>query len=221
MKIEIWSDIFCPFCYIGKRKFENALRKFNKTENIEVIYRSFELNPYAERINNKNIHEEISRKYGISYEKAKENNDNIVMKAKELGLEYNFDKLILTNSFDAHRMIHFAKEYGKMEEMKEALFKAYFTEGKNISDAYILSSIAKEIGLDETEAMNILKSDKYSKEVRYDENEARKYNITSVPTFVFNENFKVTGAQSEDVFLMALDRASKEDIINFKEENRK
>lgn len=211
MKIEIWSDIFCPFCYIGKRRFENALNKFENKEAVEVQFRSFELNPNAEKINNNNIHQAIAEKYGIILDEARSNNENIVKQAKGLGLDFNFDSLILTNSFDAHRIIHFAKDYGKNNEMVEALFKAYFTDSKNISDFNTLGDIVRSIGLDKDEAIKVLNSNKYEKEVREDEALARRYSITSVPTFIINNKFIVTGAQSEDIFLMALRNSSKLD----------
>jgi predicted DsbA family dithiol-disulfide isomerase len=211
VKVEIWSDIFCPFCYIGKRKFEVALEKFDKKEDIEIIYRSFELNPSAEKHNDKNIHELIANKYGITYEEAKLNNDNIVNQAKELGLEYNFDTLVPTNSFDAHRMIHFAKEYGKMEEMTETLFKAYFTDSKNVSDFNTLVEIAENVGLNKEEAINVLNSNKYSDLVRADEELAGRYGINAVPFFIFNEKFTVSGAQPIELFLRALNKVSEEE----------
>ena len=214
MKVEIWSDIFCPFCYIGKRRFENALKNFSDKDDVEVIYRSFELNPDAPKINSNSIHEAIADKYGMSVEEAKLNNDGIVRQAATLGLEYNFDTLILTNSLDAHRLIHFAKDFNKMQEMTEALFKAYFTESKNISDIDALGDIADGIGLDKKEAIEFLNSDKYKNEVREDELLARKYGINSVPTFIFNDKFKVTGAQPEDVFLLALNKVIEEEKIS-------
>lgn len=211
MKVEIWSDIFCPFCYIGKRKFELALNEFNKKEEVEVRYRSFELNPNAAKSYDKNIHEIIANKYGISYEEAKSNNDNIVRQAKDLGLEYNFDTLVATNSFDAHRMIHFADKYGKIEEMTEALFKAYFTDSKNVSDFNTLADIASSIGLDKNEAINMLNSNDYKDSVRNDEDMAGRYGISAVPFFIFNDKFSVSGAQSTEMFLMALNKAMEDE----------
>lgn len=220
MKVEIWSDIFCPFCYIGKRKFEAALESFDKKEEVEVVYRSFELNPNAPKNNDKNIHELISSKYGITYEEAKLNNDNIINQAKELGLEYNFDTLIPTNSFDAHRMIHFAKEHEKMEEMTEALFKAYFTDSRNISDFNTLAEIAKSIGLNKEEAISILNTNKYSDCVRSDEELAGGYGINAVPFFILNEKFTVSGAQPTELFLRALNKVM-EDERSFIDLNKK
>lgn len=221
MKVEIWSDIFCPFCYIGKRKFELSLKKFDKKEEVEVIYRSFELNPNSPKSYDKNIHEIIASKYGISYEEAKLNNDNIVKQARDLGLEYNFDTLVVTNSFDAHRMIHFADKYGKMEEMTEALFKAYFTDSKNVSDANTLADIASSIGLDKDEALRVLNSNEYKNLVRKDEEMARSYGISSVPFFIFNNKFSVSGAQPTEIFLMALNKAIEDEksFINLNKQN--
>lgn len=207
MKIEIWSDIFCPFCYIGKRRFENALNKFENKEEVEVLFRSFELNPNAEKVNTNNIHEAIADKYGITLDEARANNENIIKQAKSLGLDYNFDGLVLTNSFDAHRLIHFAKDFEKNNEITEALFKAYFIDSKNISDFNVLGDIAKSVGLNKDEVIKVLNSDRYKKEVREDEALARSYSITSVPTFIINNKFIISGAQSEDVFLMALNKS--------------
>ena len=221
MKVEIWSDIFCPFCYIGKRKFELALKQFDKKEEVEVRYRSFELNPNSPKSYDKNIHEVIASKYGISYEEAKLNNDNIVRQAKKLGLEYNFDTLVVTNSFDAHRMIHFSDKYGKMEEMTEALFKAYFTDSKNVSDANILADIASSIGLDKDEAISVLNSNDYKDLVRNDEDMAGRYGISAVPFFIFNDKFSVSGAQSTEIFLIALNKAMEDEksFIDLNKEN--
>lgn len=221
MKIEIWSDIFCPFCYIGKRRFEAAIEQFNNKEDIEVIYRSFELNPSAPKHYDKNIHELIASKYGISYEEAKLNNDNIVKQAKELGLEYNFDTLVPTNSFDAHRMIHFAKGYGKMQEMTEALFKSYFTDSKNVSDFNTLADIANGIGLDRDEALKALNSNEYKDLVRKDEDLAGFYGISAVPFFIFNEKFTVSGAQPTELFLRALNKVIEDEkaFINLNKKN--
>ena len=214
MKIEIWSDIFCPFCYIGKRRFENALQQFSKKSEVEVIYRSFELNPNAPKHHEGDIHGLIASKYGISYEEAKANNDNIVKQAASIGLNYNFDTLIPTNSFDAHRMIHFAAAYGKMQEMTEQLFIAYFTDSKDISNMETLANIAVIIGLDKEEALNVLNSDNYAKEVRADEEEGSKLGVNSVPFFVLNRKIVVTGAQSTEVFLKALEKAWEDDLDN-------
>lgn len=211
MKVEIWSDIFCPFCYIGKRRFEAALEQFAAKSEVEVVYRSFELNPNAPKQYGEDIHALIASKYGISYEEAKLNNDSIVKQAATLGLTYNFDTLIPTNSFDAHRMIHFADKHGKMKEITEAIFKAYFTDSKNVSDFETLANIAVNIGLDKEEALSALNSGAYESEVRRDEDKGSQLGISGVPFFVFNDKFAVSGAQSEAVFLNALDKVWEEE----------
>lgn len=207
MKVEIWSDILCPFCYIGKRRFEKALEQFPHKENVEIIYRSFELNPAAPKHYDGNMHTLLANKYGISYEEAKANNDNVAKQAASLGLIYNFDTIIPTNSFDAHRLIHFAATKGKMAEMVEHLFIAYFIDSKNISDIETLTDIAAQIGLDKSETIATLQSDAYANEVRADEQEGSALNITGVPFFVLNRKFAVSGAQPTDVFLNALQKA--------------
>lgn len=213
--VEVWSDIFCPFCYIGKSKFESALEKFSRKEEVEVIYKSFELNPNSQKSQDGDIHSIIASKYGVSYEQAKMNNDNIVEQAALAGLTFNFDTLVPTNSFDAHRMIHFAAKYGKMKEMTEALFAAYFTDSKNVSDKETLANIAVVIGLDKEEALKALNSDAYGKEVRADEEEGSKLGVNSVPFFVFNRKFAVSGAQSPEAFLSVLEKAFEdEEILN-------
>lgn len=216
MRIEIWSDIFCPFCYIGKRRFESALQQFENKSEVEVIYRSFELNPNAKKHYDEDMNALIAKKYGVSYEKAKENNDNIVKQAAESGLTFRFDTIVPSNSFDAHRLIHFAAQHGKMEEMTEELFKAYFTDSKNISDHEILAEIAETVGLNKEETLSVLSSTNYAKEVRADEEEANRLGITSVPFFVFDRKFAVSGAQPMEVFLDALTKAWKDgdELIN-------
>ena len=206
MKVEIWSDIFCPFCYIGKRKFEMALDEFSKKSEVEVVYRSFELNPNSPKHYEEDINGLIASKYGITYEEAKRNNENIIKQAANVGLTYNFDTLIPTNSFDAHRLIHFASKYGKIEEMTEKLFIAYFTDSKDISDHEVLADIAGEIGLNREEAVRALASGDYKDSVRNDEEEASRLGITGVPFFVFNDKFAVSGAQPKDVFLNTLEK---------------
>ncbi|WP_411170085.1 DsbA family oxidoreductase [Clostridium sp. MB05] len=214
MKVEIWSDIFCPFCYIGKRRFEAALEKFDNSLEVEVIYRSFELNPSSPKHYEEDIHALIASKYGMSYEEAKLNNDNIIKQAATLGLTYNFDTLIPTNSFDAHRMIHFANKYRKMEEMTEGLFKAYFTDSKDVSDYEILANIVASIGLDKEEALEVLNNNDYEESVRRDEKRGSQLGITGVPFFVFNDKFAVSGAQSTDIFLNALNKVLEDEKIS-------
>lgn len=212
MKIEIWSDFVCPFCYIGKRRLESALNQFEYKDEIELVFRSFELDPNAKKKYDENIHEIIAKKYGISVEQAKASNNQLVEQAKELGLNYNFDDLILTNTFDAHRLSHYAKTEGKMKELSERVLKAYFVDSLNISDHKVLATLAGEVGLDGDKALKVLESDKYEAEVRKDEENGSKFEISGVPYFIFNSKHAVSGAQSTELFLEVLEKVKKVEL---------
>ncbi|GKU23241.1 DsbA family oxidoreductase [Clostridium folliculivorans] len=212
MKIEIWSDFVCPFCYIGKRRLEMALDKFEHKDEVEITFRSFELDPSAEKKYDENIHQLIAKKYGIPVEQAKASNDQLIAQAKTLGLEYNFDTLIPTNTFDAHRLSHYGKAEGKMNELSERILKAYFTDSLDLSDHQVLSKLAGEVGLDSEKALEILSTDKYALEVREDEERASALRISGVPFFVFNNKYAVSGAQSSDLFLDVLEKVRKEEL---------
>ncbi|HEY8890991.1 MAG TPA: DsbA family oxidoreductase [Clostridium sp.] len=211
MKIEVWSDFVCPFCYIGKRRLEIALEKFEHKEEVEVVFKSFELDPLSKKKFDGNIHEIIAKKYGIPVEQAKASNNQLVAEAKVIGLNYNFDDLIPTNTFDAHRVVHYAKTEGKMNELSERIFKAYFVDSLNISDHKVLTSLAYEVGLNSDKALSILESDQYGKEVRKDEETASKLGISGVPYFVINNKYAVSGAQPPELFLEALEKARDEE----------
>jgi len=204
MKIEIWSDYVCPFCYIGKRKLELALKEVSLAEEVTLIFKSFELAPETANDYNGTIHQYIANKYNMKLDEAVQMNSRIIHMAAEVGLAYDFDKLQLSGSFDAHRLSHYAKENGKLEAYTEKVMYSYFTASKNIAKAEVLIEIIKEIGLDEAVAHDILMSDLYTEEVRRDEFEARGKGITSVPYFIFNDQYTVSGAQSIDVFKSVL-----------------
>lgn len=212
MKIEVWSDFVCPFCYIGKRRLESALNQFEYKDEVELIFRSFELDPNSKKKFDENIYEIIAKKYGISVEQAKASNDQIVAQAKALGLNYNFDDLIPTNTFDAHRLSHYAKTEGKANELSERILKAYFVDSLNISDHKILASLAGEVGIDSDEALKVLASDQYGAEVRKDEENASRLKISGVPYFVFNNKYAVSGAQPPELFLEVLEKVKKEEV---------
>ena len=207
MEVEIWSDVMCPFCYLGKRKFEIALSQFKDTPNIEIIWKSFQLSPEMITEPGKNIHQFLAEHKGISIEQAKGFNDQITNAARQAGLVYNFDKAIPANSFKAHRFSHLAKHHGLQNESEEKLFIAYFTEGKNIDDISTLVQIGVEIGLDATEVKNVLESDQYTDEVRRDIYEAHQVGVRGVPFFVFDNKYAVSGAQESKVFLEVLEKA--------------
>ena len=211
MKIEVWSDFVCPFCYIGKRRLETALEKFEHKDEVELVFKSFELDPSSKKKSDKNIHEIIAKKYGIPVEHAKASNNQIVAEAKAIGLNFNFDDLIRTNTFDAHRVVYYAKTEGKMNELAERILKAYFVDSLNISDHKILASLAYEVGLNSDKALSVLESDQYGEEVRKDEETVSKLRISGVPYFVINNKHVVSGAQQPEIFLAALEKAREEE----------
>lgn len=211
MKVEIWSDFVCPFCYIGKRRFEQALEKFPHKNHVEVIYRSFELDPHADRDSKYNTHEMLAAKYGMSYEQAQAMTNNVAQQAAGVGLTFRFNTAIQTNTFDAHRLMYFAARQGKMHEMTERLLQAHFTDSDHIGNHETLAALAENVGLDPNEAANMLAGDEHTAEVRNDEQEAKMMGIQGVPFFVINRKYAISGAQPSEVFLSALEKAWSEE----------
>jgi predicted DsbA family dithiol-disulfide isomerase len=207
MKVDIWSDVRCPFCYIGKRKFEMGLEKFSNKNNIEVEWHSFELDPTLVTRTDVNTIDHISEVKGISRKQGEEMHEYVSNVAKEVGLDFNFDKTVVANSFNAHRLIQLAKVKGVANEVEEALFKAHFTEGKNIDDAETLMNIGVSAGIERGELKNTIDSEEFSKQVRQDEQQAQLYGINGVPFFVLNNKYGVSGAQSPETFSQALTQA--------------
>jgi len=207
MKVEIWSDVMCPFCYIGKRKFEAALAKFEYKNHVEVIWKSFQLQPDMVTNPTKNTLEHLAESKGWTLAYTKQVTSQVVQMAKEVGLNYDFDKAVVANSFDAHRLSHFAKSKGKGDAIEEQLFKAYFIDGKNTADHATLTQLAVSIGLNETEVKQILTSDSFAIEVRQDIYESQQIGVTGVPYFVLNNKYAISGAQSSETFLGALQKA--------------
>lgn len=205
MKVEIWSDIMCPFCYIGKRHFEEALKQLPNAKDVEVVWHSFQLDPSLPKPASKlNAYQYLAERKGISYENSVSMHESVVQMAKNAGLDYHFEKAVVANSFDAHRLIQFAKTKGLGDAAEERLFKAYFTEGKNMCDAPTLLQLAKEIGLDEKEAKEVINSNAYSAEVKKDIEEAYQIGVSGVPFFIFNRKYAVSGAQPSSTFLSTL-----------------
>lgn len=210
MKVEIWSDVMCPFCYIGKRKFEKALEQFPSANEVEIEWKSFQLNPEMKTQPGKNINQYLAEIKGWSLEQAQEMNAHVTKMAKESGLEYHLEKAIVANSFDAHRLSHLAKEHGVQDLLEELLFAAYFTEGKNTDDRAILLELGIKAGLNSEEITAALNSDKYAAEVHEDISIAQQLGVRGVPFFVFDRKYGVSGAQSPEVFLETLTRAISE-----------
>lgn len=208
MKVEIWSDVMCPFCYIGKRKFEQALGQFPGNAAVEVEWKSFQLNPDMQTDPSKSINDYLAEHKGIPVARAKEMNERVTEMAAEVGLTYRLDNAVVANSFDAHRLSHFAKKYGKQDAVEELLFKAYFTEGKNTADHETLVSLAEEAGLQGEEVRSMLSGTDYSDEVNRDIYEASQVGARDVPFFVFDNRYAVSGAQPSEIFLQVLNKVS-------------
>lgn len=207
MKVEIWSDVMCPFCYIGKRRFEEALQHFDHKGEIEVEWKSFQLNPDLQTDTSINIDEYLADKKGWTLDYAKQLNSQVTEMAAQVGLEYNFDKAIVANSFNAHRFSHLAKKSGLGIEAEEALFKAYFTDGKNIDDIPTLIELGNGFGLNAAEIRQALESNAFADDVRHDIAEAQYLGIQGVPFYVMNNKYAVSGAQAVPVFGQTLQKA--------------
>ncbi|OCA87122.1 DsbA family oxidoreductase [Pseudobacillus wudalianchiensis] len=211
MEISIWSDFVCPFCYIGKRRLEEALDKFPYKEKVTIRFKSFELAPDAPKETSKTIHEALAEKYGMSIQQAKAANANVAEQAKTVGLTFNFENMKPANTLDAHRLAKFAVEKGKGAELTERLLKAYFTDSLPISDADTLTEIAGTVGLNKEEVRSFLKENRLTEEVRADEAEARQIGVQGVPFFVFNNKYAVSGAQPVEAFAAALQKVWEEE----------
>lgn len=196
----------CPFCYIGKRKIEEALNQFENKKSVIIEWKSFELDPNFVASPNESIIDHLAEKYRRDTDWAKSMVDNMTENAKRSGLDFHFEKAILANSFNAHRLLHLAKEYNLGNELKESLFKAYLTEGKNVNDWDTLTQIGLEIGLESQKIEQLVNTNKYTKEVRQDQQEAQTLGITGVPFFVFDNKYAVSGAQPTEVFLKTLEK---------------
>lgn len=205
MKVEIWSDVVCPWCYVGKRRFESALELFD--EDVEVEWRSFELDPSAPKETDLPLDQALARKYRMSIDQARATMERMRSMAEEEGLQFNFDDAQSGNTFDAHRLLQFAKTKGEGDAMKERLLRAYFTEGRPIADRETLVELAEEVGLDPDEARATLVSDGYEDAVRRDELEARQIGITGVPFFLIDGQYGVSGAQAADTLAKVLEQA--------------
>jgi len=208
LRIDIWSDIACPWCYIGKRRFERALERFPDAEAVKVTWRAFELDPAASREKHEGKYaERLAKKYGTSAQEAQAMIDRLVGAAKAEGLDFDFDRIRPGNTFDAHRLLHWALEQGLQSLLKERLLRAYFCEGQPIGDRETLLRLAVDVGLDGESGRSILDNESYAREVRQDEDEARALGITGVPFFVLAEQFGVSGAQPPEILMGVLEKA--------------
>lgn len=210
MKIEIWSDVICPFCYIGKRNLEKALEQFPDRDQLEIIWRSFMLDPSIPYIAENSYAEHLVIRKGLSIEQVNGMISGITQTAKHAGLEFNFEKSVLTNSYKAHQFIQFAKSKGLGDQAEEVLFEAFFTSGKDTADTETLLQLAETIGLEKKQLATVLENNTYSSQIDQEMKDAKKQGLNGVPFFLFNQKHAVSGAQPPEAFLSLLNRSFSE-----------
>lgn len=207
MRVDIWSDVVCPWCYVGKARFENALGSFAHRDEVEVVYRSFELDPARPADERETVLGMLSRKYGMPPEQAREAEERVAGLARAEGLGYNSQRPV-GNTFSLHRVLHLGKEQGVQHDLLAAIYRAYFAEAREIFDTPVITAVAAAAGLDAEAVRKVLDNgDAYAGDVRADENEARRLGISGVPFFVFDMTLGVSGAQAADTFSQALEQA--------------
>jgi predicted DsbA family dithiol-disulfide isomerase len=204
VKVEVWSDVACPWCYIGKRRFERALAGFAHRDEVEVVWRSFELDPEAPRLEEGSSAERLARKYGMTVEQAEASQARLTQAGAGEGLAYRLADTRRGNSFNAHRLLHLGLARGRQDEVKERLMRAYFTEAEAIGEPETLERLAVEAGLERSEVAELLAGDRYAEDVRADERRAALLGIRAVPFFVIDGRYGVEGAQPAEVILQAL-----------------
>ena len=207
MQVEIWSDVVCPWCYVGKRRFESALARFEHLDEVEVFWRSFELDPAAPRRRALAPAEHLAKKYGMSVEQAEASQQRLTNLASGEGLEFHLASTAGGNTFDAHRLLHLAALPGRQDVLEERLLRAYFTEGAAIGEPDVLERLALEAGLDREQVIELLAGDRFSEEVRADEWRARLLGVTGVPFFAIDERYGISGAQPSELILSGLTQA--------------
>ena len=210
MKVEIWSDVVCPWCYIGKRRFETALARFDHAADVEVEWRSFQLNPAQPRGAREPLEESLARKMGGTVEQARAMNARVTELAAAEGLEYHFETYRVVNTFDAHRVMHLAKAHGLGTEEHERLLRAQLVEGEILEDHDTLVRLAAEVGLEVDETRRVLASDAYAADVEADIALAQAFGAGGVPFFVIDRRYGVSGAQPAELFLEALETARRD-----------
>lgn len=210
LKIQIWSDIMCPFCYIGKRRIESALEQFEHKNAVEIEWKSFQLDANFVASEGDNLTEHLAEKYQKDTDWAQEMMDNMTQNAKNSGLDFHFEKAVMANSFHAHRLLHLAKKHQLGNELKELLFKAYLTDGKNIGDLETLKQLGIQVGLDAVAIDDVLQSDAYSENVKEDIEMAQKIGVQGVPFFVLDNKYAVSGAQHVETFVQTIEKVWQE-----------
>lgn len=211
MRVDIWSDVVCPFCYIGKRHYEAALAQFPHANEVETVWHSFLLNAGTQpSLPGENIYQYLARIKGISYEQSVTMHQRVGTMAANAGLQYNFDAMVVASSRNAHQLIQLAKEHNLGDAAEEQLFKAYFTDGRDIADTKVLIQIGSSIGLPEDAVGQAISTNTYTPAVENDINTAAEIGVQGVPFFVFANKYAVSGAQPIEMFLQALTQSHRE-----------
>ncbi|MCY1526649.1 DSBA-like thioredoxin domain protein [compost metagenome] len=210
MKIEIWSDVMCPFCYIGKKHIEQAISTLPFKDKIEIEWKSYQLNPDYHNTANEDLYTYLARSKGMAIAQVRQMTGQVEEMANRVGLKINFAGSIPANSFDAHRLIHFANSKGLQQEAEEALFEAHFIAGKDVADKATLIAIAAQLGLEKAEVQGILESDDFAESVRHDIYESKQIGIQGVPYFVLDRKYALSGAQPIETFAQAITQSFNE-----------
>jgi predicted DsbA family dithiol-disulfide isomerase len=208
MRVDIWSDLVCPWCYVGKRRFEKALARFEHRDEVQVVHRSFQLNPAAPRDRTSNRREILMQKYRLSPAQATEMDARMTRTAAADGLEFHLEGTLTGNTFDAHQLVHFARAHGLQDAVVERFYRAYFSEQRSLFAADLLVDLAAEAGLDREVAAATLHGNRYAEAVNEDIEIARQLGVTGVPFFVVDDRYGVSGAHAPETFLEVLQRAA-------------
>lgn len=203
--VDVWSDVMCPFCWMGDRHLELALEEFSHRDDVKITYHSYQLMPDYPENSPLPSAEAVAKQKGMPVEQFKQMNDGVAQRGAEVGLDYNFDQALTVNSRRAHRLSHFAEQQGVQRELMQNLFKAYFTDGKNVEDREVLADLAAEVGLDRDEALAKMDNEELDHAVQADINQASQIGVQGVPFFVFNNKYAVSGAQPQQVFQQVLE----------------
>lgn len=211
MKIEIWSDYVCPFCYIGKKQLEKAIEDTGYSGQVELVYKSYQLDPTTPIDSHSTVYESLAKKYGMSLEKAKEMTEGVTERAKEVGLNYDFSNLMEENTLKAHRLVKWAEQQGDVTALVESLLHSHFIERKRIGQDDVLLEIAEKVGLEREEVAKVLADDVYKNEVEADIQEGLQLGVRGVPFFVLNRKYGISGAQPQEVFEDTLRKVAEEE----------
>jgi len=211
MKIEIWSDYVCPFCYIGKKQLEKAIQDTGFEGQVELVYKSYQLDPTTPEDTNVSIYDSLAQKYSMSLDKAKEMTQGVTARANEVGLHYNFDNMMAENTLKAHRLVKWAEQQGDASALVEALLHGYFIDGKRIGHNDVLETIAEQVGFNRDAVAQLLASDDFKAEVEEDIQEGLQLGVRGVPFFVLNRKYGISGAQPQEVFEDTLRKVAQEE----------